>query len=281
MSGNIKVSVIIPVYNGEKYIKECIDNLKMESYPDIEIIAVDDGSSDATPEILRGLQRGCPKLTVITQKNGGAAAARNTGLDAAVGDAVIFLDCDDKMQTDCIGALVDIMCSENADIVRFRLCYSYPDGTVRDGRAEFGEQTVTEKDGFFENVYRHMLRGVRYNHIVRTLYKRSVIDGVRFRTDLQTAEDLCFNIQAFSNAKRYVYTPDIRYYYYCSGTGLTGSALTARQKLACNAKAARALKDALKAWGADSITNRVRADLRIVRITIAKIRRALFGGDAF
>ena len=275
----MKVSVIIPVYNGEKYISKCLERLGKEQYPDIEITVVNDGSKDNTAKILAAADDA--RVTVITQENAGVSAARNAALDVASGDAVLFLDCDDAMEENCIGRLVDLMNEHNADIVRFRLCYSYPDGTVRDGCAEYSQTAVIEKEDFYTEVYRRMMEGIRYNHIVRTLYRREVIDGLRFRTDLHTAEDLCFNIKAFSVAKKYVYTPDIHYYYYCSGTGLTGSGLKFAKKMQCNFKVAKAIKEAMSEWGCDTLGNRLRADTRILRITCAKVRRMLFGGDAF
>lgn len=277
----MKVSVIIPVYNGEEYIQDCIYRLCREQYPELEIIVINDGSSDKTADILDALCAKNSAVKVITQKNGGVSSARNAGLDASSGDAVMFLDCDDATEQNCIHRLVDEMQKTDADIVRFRLCYSYPDGTVSDGRAEYAEKTVIYKKDFFDSVYLPMLRGVRYNHIVRTLYRKSVIDGLRFRTDLKTAEDLCFNIQAFGRAQSYVYLPDLRYFYYCSGTGLTGSGLSWREKLLCNIKAARALKDALPDWGYDTFLNRLRADFRLARITAAKIKRIFTHSDAF
>lgn len=276
---NDTVSLIIPVYNGEKYIQRCLDRLKKEKYPHLEIIVVNDGSTDNTEKILQSLKDN--KIRIISKENGGVSSARNAALDIASGDMIMFLDCDDILQENAIEKAVLLMNEHNADIVRFRLCYFYPDGTEHIGKADYTETTAIFQNDFYSHVYRHMMCGVRFNHIVRTLYRRSCIENLRFRTDLHTAEDLCFNISAFSNAKKYIYTPDINYYYYCSGTGLTGNGLKFGEKLKCNIKAADEIKKSLAGWGCDTLSNRIRADLRIWYIISAKIKRMIFGGDAY
>lgn len=281
----MKVSVIIPVYNGEAYIRNCIDRLKKESYDNFEVIVVNDGSTDSTKaimmEILDENRQGGLNIRFINRENGGAAAARNSALEMASGDAIMFLDCDDMMEEDCIVKLVTAMEKNSVDIVRFRLCYSYPDGSVRTGKAEYLNRRIISKGEFYENIYKPMMSGVRYNHIVRTLYHRSVIEGIRFRTDLRTAEDLCFNVQAFTRARRYMYLPDVMYYYYCSGTGLTGNALGGIEKIKCNLVAAKEIKKSLYAWGCDNVLSKIRTDTRIVRVMARKIFRAFVETDAF
>lgn len=276
---NDTVSLIIPVYNGEKYIQRCLDRLLTEKYPMLEIIVADDGSTDNTASILKSITDS--RVRVIHKQNGGVSSARNAALDIASGDMLMFLDCDDILQENSIEKAVSLMNEHNADIVRFRLCYFYPDGAEYIGKADYPETTTVLHNDFYNHIYRHMMCGVRFNHIVRTLYRRSCIENLRFRTDLHTAEDLCFNIKAFSNAKKYVYTPDINYYYYCSGTGLTGSGLKFDEKLKCNIKAADEIKKSLKDWGCDTLSNRLRADMRILHIISAKIKRMIFGGDAY
>ncbi len=89
------VSIIIPVYNAEKYIEECLDSLLAQTYPDFEIICVDDGSEDRSLEILRRYENQDGRITVLTQKNQYAGVARNTGMERATGKYLLFLDADD------------------------------------------------------------------------------------------------------------------------------------------------------------------------------------------
>ena len=98
---NIKVSVILPVYNGEKYIKKCMESLISQTLKEIEIICVDDGSVDGTLEALKEYEN-LDNVTVITQENAGAGAARNKGMSYAKGEYLSFLDADDIFEKDML-----------------------------------------------------------------------------------------------------------------------------------------------------------------------------------
>ena len=106
-----KVSVIIPVYNVEKYLGECLDSVLGQTLRDIEIICVDDGSTDSSPRILAAYAAKDPRVKVLRQKNAGPGPARNRALDAASGEAVVFMDPDDKYPDDrtleCLGSVLE------------------------------------------------------------------------------------------------------------------------------------------------------------------------------
>lgn len=114
---NPVVSVIVPVYNLEKYIQKCIESLIGQTYKDTEIIVIDDGSSDKSPEILSDLQSKHPKVKVITQENSGVCAARNQGIAESTGDYILFVDGDDYLDPDYIDRLVDTALRNDSDLV--------------------------------------------------------------------------------------------------------------------------------------------------------------------
>lgn len=114
---NPVVTVIVPVYNLEKYIQKCIESLIGQTYRDTEIIVIDDGSSDNSPEILSELQGKHPKIKVITQENSGVCAARNKGIAESTGDYILFVDGDDYLDTDYIDRLVDTALRNDSDLV--------------------------------------------------------------------------------------------------------------------------------------------------------------------
>ena len=114
---NPVVSVIVPVYNLEKYIQKCIESLIGQTYRDTEIIVIDDGSSDKSPEILSELQDKHPKIKVITQENSGVCAARNKGIAESTGDYILFVDGDDYLNPDYIDRLVDTALRNDSDLV--------------------------------------------------------------------------------------------------------------------------------------------------------------------
>ena len=113
----VKVSVVLPVCNVEKYLRQCLDSVIGQTLKEIEIIAVDDGSTDGSPAILDEYAAREPRMKVIHQCNAGAGAARNAGLDAANGDFVIFLDPDDYVDKAMLCSMYELAVVENADVV--------------------------------------------------------------------------------------------------------------------------------------------------------------------
>lgn len=114
-----KVSVILPCYNGEKYLRQCLDSILNQTLGDLELICVDDGSTDRTPEILREYERKDPRVRILVQSNGGAGAARNNGLDHAKGEFLSFLDADDFFEPQMLEEAVKAAESNRADYVVF------------------------------------------------------------------------------------------------------------------------------------------------------------------
>lgn len=114
------VSVIVPVYNAEKYLTECMESILNQSYSDIEVIAINDGSTDASADILEHYAHADSRVRVITQPNRGVSAGRNTGIAAARGEYICFVDADDVLYTDAICALM-----ESARVSNAQIAYSY------------------------------------------------------------------------------------------------------------------------------------------------------------
>ncbi|MDR2409276.1 MAG: glycosyltransferase, partial [Bacteroidales bacterium] len=114
-----KVSIIIPVYNVEKYLAECLDSAIGQTLRDIEIICVDDGSTDHSPEILDEYVKKDSRITVLHQSNGGPSKARNTGIDIATGEYILFLDSDDTIKPTLCETTTDIADREQSDQTYF------------------------------------------------------------------------------------------------------------------------------------------------------------------
>lgn len=113
------ISVVIPVYNVEKYLNECIESVLNQTYKDYEIILVDDGSTDSSGHICDDYMTADSRVRVFHQKNGGLSAARNTGLNEAKGEYIYFLDSDDYIENHTLEYLVEASVKENADVVFF------------------------------------------------------------------------------------------------------------------------------------------------------------------
>ena len=115
-----KVSVIIPVYNVEKYLEECLGSILNQTYINIEVICIDDGSTDASLHILQRCASKDERVIVLTQKNLGAACARNLGMSIAKGEYLLFLDSDDVFHPDMIRKAIDKAEKFESDIVVFK-----------------------------------------------------------------------------------------------------------------------------------------------------------------
>ena len=124
MDGNVKVTIIVPAYNVEQYIKKCAETILNQTYNNIELIIVDDGSTDNTPCVIDEIAKTDIRVIIIHKQNGGVSDARNTGLDIATGEYVMFVDGDDYLSEDCVEYMLDIVDNTNANFCLSKNCYT-------------------------------------------------------------------------------------------------------------------------------------------------------------
>lgn len=128
----MKISVIVPVYNCAPYVERCIHSIMAQTHTDLEIICVDDGSTDGSSQLLDKLTMEDPRIHVIHQSNAGVSAARNAGIDIATGDLITFVDSDDAIEPDMYEILLPYFSDESVDIVHCGYKRIRPDGSVKD-----------------------------------------------------------------------------------------------------------------------------------------------------
>jgi len=126
----MKISVIIPVYNVEQYLRECLDSVMTQSYNDYEVICINDGSTDGSMAVLKEYAEKYPKVSVIDQENKGLSAARNAGINAATGEYVFLLDSDDYLEPDSLDILAKNITDE--DIICFNGRRYFEDGRTEE-----------------------------------------------------------------------------------------------------------------------------------------------------
>ena len=132
-------SIVIPVYNIEKYIEKCVTSVQEQSYINFEIVLVDDGSTDSSGNICDDLAKKDKRIRVIHKKNGGLSEARNTGIDFSKGEYVIFLDGDDWWRdNNALSDLNKIIQEDTVDIVQFFFCKYYSNGKIIEGKRDYG-----------------------------------------------------------------------------------------------------------------------------------------------
>ena len=145
---SINVSVIIPVYNVEKYLANCLDSVLQQDYEDYEIVVVNDGSTDSCGQILEEYAKNYSKINLVTQKNKGLGGARNTGIDNSKGKYLLFLDSDDSMKQGTLSGLYKEITENQVDIVWFGMDYIGEDGSLISTRraSENGCRVVTQDE---------------------------------------------------------------------------------------------------------------------------------------
>jgi glycosyltransferase involved in cell wall biosynthesis len=200
----VVVSIIIPVYNAQQYIKACIDSLLRQTYPYFEIICVDDGSQDQSYEVLKEYAERDDRITVITQENQFAGAARNIGMERAKGKYLLFLDADDFFCGDMLECIVDKAEKECAEIVVFD-AYMYDDVSDKVTNASWN---VLQKGLFGEGIKSAKeLSKVIFNFTVPASWNKLFLkayvtqNNLRFQ-NIKRTNDLYFTYSALSCAKR-------------------------------------------------------------------------------
>lgn len=194
-----KVSVIIPVYNVEKYLKECVDSVINQSYENMEIILVDDGSTDSSGKICDEYKNIDKRISVIHRKNGGLSAARNTGLDVSNGEYIYFLDSDDYLELSAISDLVSTIEEENADFVFFDGYVFYTDCEPNDKVYSYSRKEKYSTDSS-KNMLVKLLNSDEYRTAVPLmLFKTELLkcNGISFYEGI-LHEDELFTFQVFN-----------------------------------------------------------------------------------
>lgn len=214
------ISVIIPVYNVEKYISQCLNSVCNQTYDDLEIILIDDGSIDASGQICDEYARKDRRIHVIHQKNSGAAAAKNVGLQKASGRYLSFVDSDDFLEPDAYNHMIKIVEEQKADVVQ---C-SYRD-VFKDHLVEHClEKNTLDQIDFLTLFTVDWTCALLWDK----LYKRSLFDGVSFETG-HKIDDEYFTYRGIMNAKKIVRDNQIIYNYRKRASSIMYSPSSARQ----------------------------------------------------
>jgi glycosyltransferase EpsH len=220
-----KISIIVPVYNVEKYLKQCLDSLVHQTFKNIEIICINDGSSDSSSKILNEYEIRCDRIIVINQVNYGVSVARNTGLDIARGEYLMFVDSDDWIDLDMCSVMYNIAQKYDADIVLSTYVREYENTSLPkhlfDGELiVFGQQEIKFNlhRRLFGLIGKELSKPEDGDSIVSApllLYKSKNISAIRFLDikEIGTFEDGLFEIQAFAKCNKFVYI-DRPFYHY-------------------------------------------------------------------
>lgn len=186
------VSIVVPVYNAEAFLANCIDSIKAQTYQTIEIILIDDGSKDRSAEICREYARLDSRIRYIRQENGGVAAARNHGLRQVTGSYVLFVDSDDRLVPDAVETMVQAMEEADCDLVISGYSEEYADRQVA---YEIEPVVISGGAAIGEYYGQHYLQSIA-STVWAKLYKKELIHK-EFQENISMGEDFLFNIDYF------------------------------------------------------------------------------------
>lgn len=189
----MELSVIIPVYKTEEYLNECICSILVQASQEVEVILVDDGSPDNSPQLCDEFMRADSRIKVIHKQNGGLSSARNAGLSIATGKYVTFIDSDDKIFPDAMADILEWSKSENADLCFLQAVKLYADGTQED--LEEGIVKGCLRLQKREDAIRHLASRPKYpGSAWAKLYRREFLldNDLHFPYDRRYSEDLGF-----------------------------------------------------------------------------------------
>ncbi len=216
------ISVVIPAYNREDYIEACLDSIIRQSYGDLEIIVVNDGSTDSTGDICRRFASDDARIKVIDRPNGGLSRARNTGLDHATGDFIAFVDSDDMLHHDAVMTMAKIAGKSSCDIVAARYDYSETPHFEMPLTDEY--RVIGSKKAIEMTLYQ--THGMN-NSVCGKLFRRRLFDKVRF-TGGTMFEDLDIFYKLYDQTDRIALSNAPVYFYRANPTSFINTWSPAR-----------------------------------------------------
>lgn len=211
------ISIVIPVYNTEKYLDKCVGSIVNQTFENLEIILVDDGSSDNCPVMCDEWGKKDDRIKVIHKKNGGVSSARNAGLNIAKGDYIAFVDGDDWVDTNTYEVAFDMISSNYSDLVVFSLLNEYD--TETDQYIDSYDVNVCNQSELF-----NLILDTDYvcGYACNKLFKKTLIDKLRFNEKLFCCEDIDFCTRYAMNCNKVAYTTAKFYHYRQRNDSMTG-----------------------------------------------------------
>lgn len=214
----MKVSVIIPVYNVEKYLRRCLDSVVNQTYKNLEIILVNDGSPDDSKEICEEYAAKHDNIQLISQENQGNSGARNTALKYITGEYVMFVDSDDWIELDAIEYCVESMKENNVDIVVTQMVRKKSYIPAKEN-TNILEKILTQEQ-YAKQFFKIGSNKIEY-YIWSKLYKREVVNNITFPTGLSIGEDALMTFRYIINSRKIFYSTKVTYNYFYNDDSLT------------------------------------------------------------
>lgn len=203
------ISVIIPVYNVKRYLKKCLDSIIYQTYKDLQIIIIDDGSNDGSELICDEYSKKDSRIMVLHQKNSGVSAARNNALDEANGDYISFIDADDYLEPEMYEVMITDITKYEADIAICGVNNIYEDNSYKNKNFSIDSKTRTLN---YEEFLRRMINNNISTSIWNKLFSKKLLENIKFNEKRRIGEDFEFllklntdSVIVYDNRKLYNY----------------------------------------------------------------------------
>ena len=210
------ISLIVPIFKVEKYLDRCIESIVNQTYKNLEIILIDDGSPDKCGDICDEWAQKDTRIKVIHKVNGGVSSARNAGLDIATGEYVAFIDPDDYVSLDMFEYIINEIDDPQIDIIEYNFCNVIGDDFVENISAS----KIYES---FDDILLDMF-SLYISMGINKMYRRSVIGDIRFNCEYMVAEDTLFFVECCKNARKLKSVEKPVYYYVHHDSSMTHKA---------------------------------------------------------
>ena len=232
---NPLVSVIIPCYNVEKCVSFCLDSVINQTYKNLEIICVNDGSKDGTLDVLKKYAEKDSRIKIISRENKGLAVTRNDGIDAANGEYISFIDSDDFVSLNLYERMLQLMDEYSADIGRFRIrgnitSYDYVEPPLDHEPIIKVRNTLDALKVYYDGVFYGWFADDS-SYSVNSIYRKKIFNKVRFVENLYMCEDDCFVQEAIGEADTIVYTDERFYFYYVNPNSIMHNEIPLSKKI--------------------------------------------------
>lgn len=210
------ISIIIPVYNCEKYISRCLRSIINQTYKNLQIIVVNDGSTDNTLNICEDIARNDSRIEIYSKENGGVSSARNLGLKKVKGDYISFVDADDFLEVNMFSKMIYSLKDEDLIVCNF---YIVDEKGNKENGKSIPNVILNKNETLIELLLNRLIIGALWNK----LFKKSILENVEFNTSYTIGEDLLFEFFAINNSKKIKFISDKLYNYYVNSNNVTST----------------------------------------------------------
>lgn len=220
MKINPKISVIVPVYKVEKYLRRCVDSILNQTYKNFELLLIDDGSPDSSGKICDDYSKIDCRVKVIHKENGGLSSARNVGIKASSGEYLNFVDSDDWLEFDCLEYLLGLLTKNDADFSMAENIRNCNELDLKIKKISFEERVFSQKD--FLSLFFKINTQKNVQYAWAKLYKRELFDNIKYPEGL-TDEDVPATFNVILVSSKIAYSSKVVYHYFVNPNSITES----------------------------------------------------------